>query len=144
MRINDHPRGTKSNNKKIRQYFKTYIKKTSETFESIISILISWVIFYKKYVCMFINNPRYSLLYKVCSFFFFFFFFFLNYFDRDTYRFSFSCPWVGQLKENLFLPLFNTNFILKFEINAGKGTIHFNPLEDYRFFHHWFSGVKTP
>jgi hypothetical protein len=55
----------------------------------------------------------------------------------------------GQLKENLFLPLFNTNFISKseinaFEINAGKDTRHFNPLEDYRFFHHWFSGVKTP
>jgi hypothetical protein len=55
----------------------------------------------------------------------------------------------GQLKENLFLPLFNTNFISKFEINAfeinaGKGTRHFNPLEDYRFFHHWFSGVKMP
>jgi hypothetical protein len=53
----------------------------------------------------------------------------------------------GQLKENLFLPLFNTNFISKFEINAfeinaGKGTSHFNPLEDYRFVHHWFSGVK--
>jgi len=31
-----------------------------------------------------------------------------------------------------------------FEINAGKGTRHFNPLEDYRFFHHWFSVVKTP
>jgi hypothetical protein len=33
----------------------------------------------------------------------------------------------GQLKENVFLPLFNTNFISKFEINefeinAGKGT----------------------
>jgi hypothetical protein len=27
----------------------------------------------------------------------------------------------GQLKDNLFLPLFNTNFISKFEINAGKG-----------------------
>ena len=26
----------------------------------------------------------------------------------------------GQLKENLFIPLFNTNFISKFEINAGK------------------------
>jgi hypothetical protein len=55
----------------------------------------------------------------------------------------------GQLKENLFLPLFDTSFISKFEIyafeiNAGKGTSHFNPLEDYRFFHHWFSGVKTP
>ena len=50
----------------------------------------------------------------------------------------------GQLKENLFLPLFTTNFISKFEINAGKGTRHFNPLEDYRFFHQWFSGVKTP
>jgi hypothetical protein len=50
----------------------------------------------------------------------------------------------GQLKENLFLPLFNTNFISKFEINAGKGKRHFNPLEDYRFFHHWFSGVKMP
>jgi len=23
-----------------------------------------------------------------------------------------------------------------------KGTRHFNPLENYRFFHHWFSGVK--
>ena len=39
-----------------------------------------------------------------------------------------------------------TNFISKFEINAfeinaGKDTRHFNPLEDYRFFHHWFSGV---
>jgi hypothetical protein len=30
------------------------------------------------------------------------------------------------------------------ESNAGKGTRHFNPLEDYRFFHHWFNGVKTP
>jgi hypothetical protein len=53
------------------------------------------------------------------------------------------------LKENLFLSLFNTNFISKFEINAfeinaGKGTRHFNSLEDYIFFHHWFSGVKTP
>jgi hypothetical protein len=55
----------------------------------------------------------------------------------------------GQLKENLFLSLFNTNFISKFEINAfeinaGKGMRHFNPLEDCRFFLHWFSGVKTP
>jgi hypothetical protein len=55
----------------------------------------------------------------------------------------------GQLKENLFLPLFNTNCISKFditafEINVGKGTRYFNPLEDYRFFHHWFSGVKAP
>jgi len=55
----------------------------------------------------------------------------------------------GQLMENLLSPLFNTNFISKFEINAfefnvGKGTRHFNPLEDYRFFHHWFSEVKTP
>jgi hypothetical protein len=33
----------------------------------------------------------------------------------------------GQLKGNLFLPLYNTNFISKFEINAGKGTRHFNP-----------------
>jgi hypothetical protein len=24
--------------------------------------------------------------------------------------------------------------------SAGKGTRHFNPLEDYRFSHHWFSG----
>ena len=44
----------------------------------------------------------------------------------------------GQLKENLFLPLFNTNFISKFEINAlainaGKGTRHFNPVEDRIF-----------
>jgi hypothetical protein len=37
----------------------------------------------------------------------------------------------GQLKENLFLPLFNTNFISKFEINAfemgatsGAGTAY--------------------
>jgi hypothetical protein len=36
------------------------------------------------------------------------------------------------------------NFISKLEIYAGKGTKHFDPLEDYRFFHHWFSGVKTP
>jgi hypothetical protein len=55
----------------------------------------------------------------------------------------------GQLKDNVLLPLFNTNFISTFEINAlkinaGKGTRHFNPPEDYRFFHHWFSGVKTP
>jgi hypothetical protein len=50
----------------------------------------------------------------------------------------------GQLKENLFLLLFNMNFISKLEIYAGKGTKHFDPLEDYRFFHHWFSGVKTP
>jgi hypothetical protein len=39
-----------------------------------------------------------------------------------------------QLKDNLFLPLFNTNFISKFQKHAGKGTGHFNPLEDYRFF----------
>jgi hypothetical protein len=41
----------------------------------------------------------------------------------------------GQLKENLFLPLFNTNFISKsfggpLHNSAGKGTRHFNPLED--------------
>jgi len=40
---------------------------------------------------------------------------------------------------------FNSKFeINALEINAGKGTRHFNLLEDYRFFHHWFSGVKTP
>jgi hypothetical protein len=51
----------------------------------------------------------------------------------------------GQLKENLFLPLFNTNFISKLSIwqHAGKGMRHFNPLEDYRIFHHWFSWVKN-
>jgi hypothetical protein len=27
---------------------------------------------------------------------------------------------------------------------AGKGTRHFNSLEDYRFFHHWLSRVKMP
>jgi hypothetical protein len=27
---------------------------------------------------------------------------------------------------------------------CGEDTRHFNPLEDYRFFHHWFTGVKTP
>ena len=58
----------------------------------------------------------------------------------------------GQLKENLFLPLFNTNFISKFEINAfeinafeinaGKGTIHFNPLEDYRISTTGLAGLK--
>jgi len=47
----------------------------------------------------------------------------------------------------LFLPLFNTKFISKFEINAfeinaGKGTRHFNPLEDYRFFHPGSAGLK--
>ena len=41
-------------------------------------------------------------------------------------------------------PLFNTNFISKFEINVGEDMRHFNPLEDYRIFYHWFSGVKTP
>ena len=45
--------------------------------------------------------------------------------------------------------LFNTNFISKsfggpLHNSAGKGTRHLNPLEDYRFFHLWFSGVKTP
>ena len=25
-----------------------------------------------------------------------------------------------------------------------KGTRHFNPLEDYRFFYYWFSGIKMP
>ena len=59
----------------------------------------------------------------------------------------------GKPKENLFLPLFDTNFIsksfggpLQLSIwqHAGKGTRYFNPLEDYRLFHHWFSGVKTP
>jgi hypothetical protein len=53
----------------------------------------------------------------------------------------------GQLKENLFLPLFNTNFISNFEINAfeinaGKGTRHFNPLEDYRFSTTGSAGLK--
>jgi hypothetical protein len=51
---------------------------------------------------------------------------------------------IGPVPTVCFFPLFNTNLISKFEINAGKGTRHFNPLEDYRFFHHWFSGVKTP
>jgi hypothetical protein len=54
----------------------------------------------------------------------------------------------GQLKENLFLPLFNTNFISKsfggrLHNSAGKGMRHFNPLEDYRFFHHWYSGLNN-
>ena len=53
----------------------------------------------------------------------------------------------GQLKENLFLPLFNTNFISKFEINAfeinmEKGTRHFNRLEDYRFSTTGSAGLK--
>jgi hypothetical protein len=48
----------------------------------------------------------------------------------------------GQLKENLFLPLFNTNFISKFEINAGKGARHFNPLEDYDFSTTGSAGLK--
>jgi hypothetical protein len=43
---------------------------------------------------------------------------------------------------------FEIKFMLNNERNkfsfSGKGTRHFNPLEDYRFFHHWFSGVKTP
>jgi hypothetical protein len=37
-----------------------------------------------------------------------------------------------------------TSIDFYFESNAGKGTRDFIPLEDYRFFHHWFSGVKTP
>jgi hypothetical protein len=53
------------------------------------------------------------------------------------------------MKDNLFLPLFSTNFISKsfggpIGQHAGKDRRHFNPLEDYRFFHHWLSGVKTP
>jgi hypothetical protein len=56
---------------------------------------------------------------------------------------------VSERKKYVLLPLFNTNFISTFEINAlkinaWKGTRHFNPPEDYRFFQHWFSGVKTP
>jgi hypothetical protein len=50
----------------------------------------------------------------------------------------------GRLNEILFLPLFNTNFIWKFEINAWKGMRHFSLRVDSRFFHHWFSRVKTP
>jgi hypothetical protein len=42
----------------------------------------------------------------------------------------------------LFLPLFNTNFISKFEINAGKGARHFNPLEDYDFSTTGSAGLK--
>jgi hypothetical protein len=46
----------------------------------------------------------------------------------------------GQLKENLFLPLFNTNFISKsfgepLHNSAVNGMRHFNSLENYRFFH---------
>jgi hypothetical protein len=37
-----------------------------------------------------------------------------------------------------------TSIDFYFESNARKGTRDFNPPEDYRFFHHWFSGVKTP
>ena len=43
--------------------------------------------------------------------------------------------------EGEFVSKFEIN---AFEINVGKGTRHFNPLKDYRFFHHWFSRVKTP
>jgi hypothetical protein len=40
--------------------------------------------------------------------------------------------------------LFQNPSILPISQHAGKGTRHFNTLEDYRFFHHWFSGVKMP
>jgi len=41
----------------------------------------------------------------------------------------------------------NFHFVTKLYYGSDiykLGTRHFNPLEDYRFFHHWFSGVKTP
>jgi hypothetical protein len=56
----------------------------------------------------------------------------------------------GELSaQHWILKLFNTNFISKSDsiidlTTCGEGTRHFNPLEDYRFVHHWFSGVKTP
>jgi hypothetical protein len=83
------------------------------------------------------------------------------------YRFSFSCPWVTIFLHskrvkwvvkifNLTLwrricfshyltqALFQNPSKLPIWQHAGKGTRHFNPREDYRLFHHWFSGVKTP
>jgi hypothetical protein len=33
-------------------------------------------------------------------------------------------------------------YTILIDTNAGKGTRHFNPLEDNIFFHHWFNGVK--
>jgi hypothetical protein len=45
----------------------------------------------------------------------------------------------GQLKENLYI---YTHMIDT--LQPGKGMRHFNPLEDYRFVYHWFSGDKTP
>jgi hypothetical protein len=81
------------------------------------------------------------------------------------YRFSFSCPWVmiflhsrewrnivthmGNWRRICFShyltwTLFQNPIQLLIWQHAGKGTRHFNPLEDYRFFHHWFNGVKTP
>jgi hypothetical protein len=45
---------------------------------------------------------------------------------------------------NKLIKIFEANIDYYFESNAGKGTRDFNPLGDYRFFHHWFSGVKTP
>jgi hypothetical protein len=83
---------------------------------------------------------------------------------RLKYRFSFSCPWVTIFNSRelrdivthidnwrricfshyLTRTLFQNPSKLPIWQHAGKGTRHFNPLEDYRFFHHWFSGVKTP
>jgi hypothetical protein len=98
----------------------------------------------------------------------------MNKMKEVTYRFSFSCPWVtiflhsrelnfrfnsrewrniithmgnwGRICFSHYLTrtLFQNTSKLPIWQHAGKGTRHFNPLEDYRFFHHWFSGVKTP
>jgi len=42
----------------------------------------------------------------------------------------------------LFCFLVNSHLGIK--VQYTKGTRHFNSLEDYRFVHHWFSGVNTP
>jgi hypothetical protein len=50
---------------------------------------------------------------------------------------------ISPLKRVKFKILTTSRQADRFDNMQGKAR-HFNPLEDYRFFHHWFSGVKTP
>jgi hypothetical protein len=40
--------------------------------------------------------------------------------------------------------LMNAIFFMEKIKMANDSHVDNSPLEDYRFFHHWFSGVKTP
>jgi hypothetical protein len=45
---------------------------------------------------------------------------------------------------NIFVVFIMSPSLADGGIQFYRPFVHFNPLDDYRIFHHWFSGDKTP